>query len=328
MIINVCYFSEEGKKRAEELFFKESVHIIRLREKEALPTFLEHAFAMHEGIFFIGASGIAVRMIAPFVKDKRTDSPVVVMDDAAHYCISLLAGHLGGANELARYLADFYKAMPVITTATDVHGAFAVDLFAKKNHLAIAPKEGIQIVSSKTLRKEVLTVAVDPEVEMEGRLPEGLCLVAKGEEADIAISMAKRYVENAIVTLYVKPLVLGMGCKKGTSFTALKEATDALFWEEIAAIVSVEQKQQEIGLQELASYHQVAFETYKAKVLCEVDGVRNPSEFVKKTVGVSNVCESSALFAAGREAKLEIEKVAGNGITYAVARKRKPTLRW
>ena len=102
-------------------------------------------------LLFIGACGIAVRAIAPHLTDKLHDSPVLVMDEEGKYVIPILSGHVGGANEIARLLADRMQAKAVITTATDVNGSFAVDLFAKKNALSIENKNGIASISSKIL---------------------------------------------------------------------------------------------------------------------------------------------------------------------------------
>ena len=91
-----------------------------------------------DGIVFFSATGIAVRTIAPFVVSKKTDPAVVVIDEQGNYAISLLSGHLGGANELAKFAAESIGAVPVITTGTDVNHTFAVDVFARKNNLVIA----------------------------------------------------------------------------------------------------------------------------------------------------------------------------------------------
>ena len=95
-------------------------------------------FEQMDAILFISASGIAVRSIAPYVQDKTKDPAIVVMDEKGVFAISLMSGHLGGANELTGVLANLTGAVPVITTATDVNGRFAVDVFAKKNHCAIS----------------------------------------------------------------------------------------------------------------------------------------------------------------------------------------------
>ena len=119
-------------------------------------------------ILFIGACGIAVRAIAPNLTDKLHDSPVLVLDEQGQYVIPLLAGHYGGANELAVQIAEKINAIPVITTATDLQNKFAVDLFAKRNGLRIINKDGIAKISAKVLAGEKVTLCVE-----EGHLKEG-----------------------------------------------------------------------------------------------------------------------------------------------------------
>lgn len=119
-------------------------------------------------LLFIGACGIAVRAIAPFLTDKLNDVPVLVMDEQGRFVIPVLAGHVGGANELALSLAERTGSTPVITTATDLNHCFAVDLFARRNALHIVNKEGIAKVSSRILAGEEVTMAVE-----EGHLQEG-----------------------------------------------------------------------------------------------------------------------------------------------------------
>lgn len=118
-------------------------------------------------LLFIGACGIAVRAIAPFLTDKLNDVPVLVMDEQGRFVIPVLAGHVGGANELALSLAERMGSTPVITTATDLDHCFAVDLFARRNALHIVNKDGIAKVSSRILAGEEVTMAVE-----EGHLQE------------------------------------------------------------------------------------------------------------------------------------------------------------
>ncbi len=122
----------------------------------------------HRSLLFIGACGIAVRAIAPFLTDKLNDVPVLVMDEQGRFVIPVLAGHVGGANELALSLAERMGSTPVITTATDLNHCFAVDLFARRNALHIVNKDGIAKVSSRILAGEEVTMAVE-----EGHLQEG-----------------------------------------------------------------------------------------------------------------------------------------------------------
>lgn len=129
-------------------------------------------FADSDCIIFIGACGIAVRSIAPYIQSKKTDPAVLVIDECGTYVISLLSGHLGGANELAAQAARILGAVPVISTATDLHKRFAVDVFAKKNHCEIRNMEAAKEVSAALLAGK--TVGFYSEFPYEGELPEGL----------------------------------------------------------------------------------------------------------------------------------------------------------
>lgn len=111
--------------------------------QESVSVWAGEQMAAHHALVFVGACGIAVRAIAPWITDKLHDSPVLVMDEQGQYVIPLLSGHVGGANELAVRLAEELGAVPVITTATDLHGSFAVDLFAKRNDLWIHNRRGL-----------------------------------------------------------------------------------------------------------------------------------------------------------------------------------------
>ena len=108
----------------------------RLEEDGFLPlekAVYRQAFSSSDALIFVGACGIAVREIAPYVRDKRTDPAVVCIDERARFAISLLSGHIGGANALTAELAEALGATPVITTATDVNGRFSVDAWAAQN---------------------------------------------------------------------------------------------------------------------------------------------------------------------------------------------------
>ena len=108
-------------------------------------------FREQSAIVFVGAAGIAVRAIAPFIKDKMTDPPVVVVDEGGCFSIPILSGHVGGANALAERISGCIGAVPVITTATDVNGLFAVDVFAAANGLALTDREAARQVSARLL---------------------------------------------------------------------------------------------------------------------------------------------------------------------------------
>ena len=121
-------------------------------------------FNQYDGLVFIMATGIVVRVVAPHVKDKRSDPAVVVMDDAGIHAISLLAGHIGGANELTEKVAVAVGARPVITTATDVAHLAAPDVLAVKMELAIEPFEDLKLVNAAIVAGERVPFFLDQDL--------------------------------------------------------------------------------------------------------------------------------------------------------------------
>lgn len=312
MIITIACFTNEGNKLVDRL--EESLPEILFirRDKEIkLQDYARDAFYKKLPIVFIGATGIAVRTIAPFVADKLSDSPCIVIDEKGKYVIPILSGHMGGANELAFKLAKAIAAVPVITTATDVENKFSVDVFSKKNYLTIENRDGIRVVSGKLLKDEAAAVYINGQciVDTENK-PEKIELVTSKEKADIILA-PKKY-------------VLGIGCKKGKSFDELKEFVldklkeNNIQVNEVAAICSIDLKAREEGLNILASYLQVPFITYSAEELAKAKGEFSESDFVKNVTGVSNVCERAAVLFR-EDSKLIIKKTALNGMTFALA---------
>ena len=394
MIIRICYFTQKGKETADKLIENSDNLVAVVRDPEIpLKEWTQEGFAKHLPVLFVGACGIAVRTIAPFVKDKLVDSPVLVMDELGEYVIPILSGHMGGANELARKIADRMGATAVITTATDLEKKFSVDVFAKENGFRIWNRDGIRVVSSKLLRGEKVTVAINESImantneclletlnekdiaameesdtpSMPG-FPEELELVSvdapfadirivadmKNEDAKIECDKAdsektdsektdsektdsvkkcdgKNGNENGeqSILLVAKKYVLGIGCRKGKSFEELKAFVTKYcpfsIEQDCIGIASIDLKKQEIGLLELSAYYHLPFLTYSAEELKEVQGEFSKSEFVAEVTGVSNVCERSAIKAAGENGKLIIHKIAEDGMTLAVA-ERKPCI--
>ena len=303
---------------------------------EPLQEWTGEAFADHQPILFVGACGIAVRAIAPFVQDKLTDSPVLVMDEKGKHIIPLLSGHIGGANELACRLAEATGAEPVLTTATDVNHIFAVDVFAKKNGLRIENRDGIRYISDKLLRGQQVSVQLDEAFSFqisEAELPEGLVLYDGGTRSDLSPDLVISTMQNKIrkqnevrkntevLYLTAKPYVLGIGCKKGKSLTELRNFVEHHVTEEqrrdCYAIASIDLKAEEVGLQELAQYYGIPLITYSSEVLSQVEGSFSESDFVKETTGVGSVCERAAVCLG--KGRLLQRKIAEDGMTLAVA---------
>ncbi|MDE6388076.1 MAG: cobalt-precorrin 5A hydrolase [Lachnospiraceae bacterium] len=279
-------------------------------------------------ILFIGACGIAVRAIAPFLTDKLHDVPVLVMDERGNYVIPILSGHVGGANELATRIAEKTGAEAVITTATDINGKFAVDIFAKRNGLLIEDKEGIVKISSKVLAGEEITISMEQGLKVKGRLPEGVHIVSYPPTGftDIIITSKEQAYDSTIV-LRPKEYVLGVGCKKGKDAGEIRQFISGKLKErdilssQILALASVLQKKEEKGLIEWCRSENIPFLTFPASELQELTGDFVKSVFVKEQVGVDNVCERAALKACGAGGHLILRKCAENGMTIAIAKR-------
>jgi cobalt-precorrin 5A hydrolase len=273
-----------------------------------------------DAILFIGATGIAVRTIAPFIQNKTIDPAVVVMDEQARFSISLLSGHIGGANTLAAWLAEHTGAVPVLTTATDVNRKFAVDVFAKKNHLAITSMPMAKEISAAILHN--MSIGFFTTLPIDGNIPDCLT-IDKQQSLNIIIGYETQYTQSLL--LIPQEITLGIGCKKDTSATQIERSVfDVLMryhlpFSAVESVSSIDIKRNEKGLVDFCEKHKLPYHTYSAETLAGVPGQFSTSDFVKETVGVDCVCERAAVYTAGGH--LVIPKVALDGVTVAAAKK-------
>ena len=342
MKISIICFTLTGQQTGEKLkkALEEQEHAVSLYTKskyipesikESTKEWAGKQFESADGIIFIGATGIAVRSIAPYVASKKTDPAVLVTDECGKFVISLLSGHLGGANELALQAAEALHAVPIVTTATDLEGKFAVDVFAKKNNCHIFRMKEAKEVSAALLAGE--KVGFYSEFPWEGELPDGLvnCCGFRDEnwisenepgtnvqndnqiksasdlfpKVGIAVTIHKNCTPF-LSTTHVVPQAgaLGMGCRKNkeaqavekAAFTCLEE--NQIYPQAVACLASIDIKKEEPGLLALAEKMGIPFETFSSEELLAVKGEFTASSFVSRTVGVDNVCERSALKAA------------------------------
>jgi len=278
----------------------------------------EH-FAADDALVFVGASGIAVRAIAPHVRDKFVDPAVVSVDEAGSFAVPLLSGHVGGANELARALAGVAGGQAAVSTATDVNGVFAVDEWAARQGFAIIERDVAKEVSAALLEGKPVGFASDFDLGWE--LPQG---VVDGE-ADIGFVVSLDEGARPFPrTLHLVPRVVtvGVGCKRGTGVDALAAAVfGALSRAHVSpravrALASIDVKADEPAIRELARREGWGLEFYSADELAAVPGSFDSSDFVEQTVGVGNVCERAACAGGG---SLVAAKQAANGVTVAIA---------
>lgn len=310
-----------------------------------------------DAIIFVGATGIAVRAIAPFIHGKAVDPAVLVIDEAGRYVISLLSGHLGGANALARTAAALIEAEPIITTATDAESAFAVDTFAKENGFLLTDLRKAKEVSAKVLRGEKLRIYSDIPMERLVQRParhEAELVPAQDiDHADIIISYRTRILKPASepnvddrpvkasetqhplekmsqgigLRLIAKRVHVGLGARKGVTQAEVAAAVATCLEDAgidpraVVDLVSIDLKKQEAGILAYSYERGVPFVTYTAEELRTVEGAFAGSNFVQSVTGVANVCERAAAFAAGRSGHAEVlvHKTIHGNVTTAVA---------
>ncbi len=276
-------------------------------------------FNDYEALVFICAAGIAVRAVAPYIRSKLTDPAVVVIDDNGKFVISLLSGHLGGANALARQIAAILDAVPVITTATDSHGLFSPDMFAKTNGLVICDMQAAKLIASAVVNGE--KVGFCSGYPYSG-LPAEL---SESESGSIGICVSGNADEKPFdVTLNLVPanIIIGIGCKRGTTSDTITKHIMTVFSEKrldirrIRGVATIDIKSDEPGLAEFCENFGLSLETYSADELMSAPGEFEHSDFVERTTGADNVCERAAVCAGG---KIIVTKSAGNGVTVAAA---------
>lgn len=285
-------------------------------------------FVQSDALIFVGAAGIAVRAIAPHCKSKTTDPAVVVVDECGRFAVPILSGHLGGANDLARTIAAVCGAVPVITTATDVHGIFAADEWAKHQNCIVLEPERIKLVSGKLLAGQPVYYWAD--IPVTGTVPAGLFPAEAPEKADLALTLCPT---GQALHLVPHIGVLGIGCKRGTSAEALEAAFAAfcarhgLAVQAVTTAASIDLKQNEPGLLAFCQAHSWPVRFYSAALLRSAPGQFTPSPFVQSVTGVDNVCERAAVLDAG--GSLFHPKFACSGVTFALAcRPFAPDWRW
>ena len=283
-----------------------------------LPGFVGAVFD-RDALIFVGACGIAVRAVAPHVAGKQSDPAVLCVDEKGGFVIALLSGHIGGANRLAHRVARVLGATPVITTATDVNGRFSVDAWAAERDMSLSDMALAKRVSAEILTRDIPMWAegrVTP-----GNLPAGL-VWRRGSDLGICVSCRDERPFDDTLLVIPRALRVGIGCRRGISPEAVAGAVDAVFEthhlrpEAVAGAASIDVKVDEEGLRAFCAGRGWPLRFYDAGTLKAVAGSLASSEFVKKTVGVDNVCERAALASGGR---LVAPRTVLGGVTVAVA---------
>jgi cobalt-precorrin 5A hydrolase len=300
-----------------------------------LKTLVRRLWRESRGIVCIMASGIVVRIVAHLLEGKDRDPALVVMDDAGKFAVSLLSGHLGGANELAENCASLTGATAVITTATDVHGLPSFDLLAKEQGWAIEDLSGVRTLNALLLEDGEIAV-VDPGGLVERYFSGRGRLSFHSDFADAMRSGAKGYlfVTNRMLPpqnqpanlLILRPrnLVLGIGCNSGTEADEIEAVVRGNLEKLLLSIKSVGSaatataKRGEPGLLAFAEKYSLSIIYYESSELNSVRTPSPPSRYAMDAIGAGGVAEPAAILAS-KGGRILLKKVKNGNVTLAIA---------
>lgn len=303
---------------------KENVFLV----KDKLSVLVENLFKEYQYIIFIMATGIVVRVIAPHINSKFSDPAILVTDEKGINIISLLSGHMGGANEMTLHISKLINSNPVITTATDVNKKSSLDMIAKKLDAHIDDfRENVKDVNAMLVNNQEVGIYIDGDYDIDTR---GFKVLNSIENIDdlekIVIVTNKKEIikKSSVIKVIPRNLVVGIGCRRNTDSLLLQESLNDLLHQynidikSIKQIGSIDIKHDEKAIIDLASNLGIEFTTICAEEISKVDYLFDKSEFVKKNVGVYCVAEPVAHILSN--GNLIIEKHKYRGITISVGR--------
>ena len=325
-----CFEKENRPSGGEAIYF------------DSLKNHIGQIFKDYDQVLCIMALGIVVRMIAPYIEHKSKDPAVVVMDEVGHHVISLLSGHLGGANEWTQSISLAIDADPVITTATDVNGLPAPDVLARHEHLLVDDFHTLVDVNSAVVAGESVNYYIDETLVDANRLRDAAALHI-GTHGTVQVvdvftlpetdGVRRVVITDKVITEYPEQLILrprtytmGIGCRRDTPKELILDAitqslqTHKLSPKSIVTAASVIVKQDEVGLLEAVNELGWAIHFYTQEEIAPVIEEQDLKEstFVKGTIGVGNVCETTALLAAKSQTLIQ-QKTVYPKTTVAIA---------
>ena len=342
--VHILYFTQAGAALAAKLKreLTPEASVTYKSGKGCCKEWTAEHFRKGNVLVYIGACGIAVRAIAPHIGSKDTDPAVIVIDEKGENVIPILAGHLGGANEWAQKIARLTEGQPVLTTATDVNGIFAVDLFAKDNQLLISDLKKAGRFTASLLEEREASVIIPSKyadvIRYEDGIPAELKVYDLSDEqleslqgtnaALITPEAESSDKANTPLRLIPRCVILGIGCRKGKSYEELRDYVEealqelGLCREAVCAVASIDVKKEEPGLISLAADFGVPLLTFSAEELEKAE-LENwtfaESDRVREHVGTGNVCERAAVSAGA--GKILRGKTAKDGMTICVGMK-------
>jgi len=321
MRIALVAITRGGKKLAENLAARlEGASLLLPDQGQRVAALLDEHWQAYDGFVCIMAAGIVVRAIAPLLKDKCIDPCVVVMDERGRHAVSLLSGHMGGGNDLARQIAALTGGAPVITTASDTLQLVSLDLWAKALDMVPPDREKLTAAAALLVNQGMLRLYTEEAID---RLPPGLVAVDAAEQADIIVSASTSFPEST--TLFrPRHLVLGTGCNRGTPATEFEEALTELLTDLqlsrtcIRNLASIDKKNDEGGLLQFATDNGWRIDFFSSERINSQNNVAI-SFAALRAVGAIGVAEPAALLSA-QSNHLESRKRKWKNVTMAIAR--------
>jgi cobalt-precorrin 5A hydrolase len=313
---------------------------------QSLSLEIKNEFKKFSSHVFIFSTGIAVRIIAPLLQSKIVDPAIVVVDDQANHAISLISGHIGGANSLTKKIAAIIHAVPVITTATDINNLPSIDMIAQDNNLLLETPQNIKHINMAFLKGDRINL-YDPFNIIKEILPDCFWMEDTCKNKYLLLENKKNVKKNKSIqevknifcshkidkvsreTLILRPPVLavGIGCNRGTSQKDIQEFMFSVLDKEKLSVSSIYRfgttsvKKDEKGLLQLSEKMKIKIDFYDNETLNSVKTIKNPSRMVQKHLGVKSVCEASAILSSNN-GELIVTKQKNKDVTIAVAIKK------
>ena len=291
-------------------------------------------FKNNNALICIFSLGAVIRLIAPYLKDKKTDPAVIVIDDKTNFVISVLSGHIGGANELTEEIAEKLGSLPIITTAADVNKTIAVDLVGREFNWKIDDDSTVTKISAHMVNEEPIGVFQEAgEKNWYKKLPKNVIIYENIEDLKKSNSKAHLIISDKIIegeiskeSVIYRPasLVIGIGLHWDTSKETIREGIEfclekfKLSSKSIAKLVSIKKPEDVQGLIDLGIEMGIQVEYVNREDLAEISAP-NPSETVKAFEGTASVSEAAAIKVSNGELIVEKQKFPPN-LTIAIAR--------
>lgn len=305
---------EIGKKiEGVDVFTLSKFKIDNSIQMENFTEELERAFNRYDGHIFIMATGIVIRKISSLIKSKDVDPAVVVVDEGMNFVISLLSGHLGGANDLAQKLHEAIGLVPIITTSSDVTGKIAVDTLSQKLSCRLESLEKAKNITSLIVDGKNVQLSLPKNICDEN--PEGVIVVSNREDLEI-------------IHLYPENLVIGIGSRRGIEKEKVYEflmeilKKHNLSPKSIKHFATVDLKADEEGIVETAKKFDKELKIVTREEILTVENMFQGSEFVKKEIGVRAVSEPCAYLTSSKDGKFIEIKAKKDGMTISIYEER------